>query len=76
MSASYKELLGIDEEATEFEWNILSGVTSLQNLHKIQDGLRVWNIKPENHGSDHLHVNFQRHRLDKKRNRWNLYFEF
>ena len=25
---------------------------------------------------DHLHVNVQRHRLDKKRKRWNLYFEF
>ena len=28
------------------------------------------------HRLDHLHVNFQRHRLDKTRNRRNLYFEF
>ena len=33
---------------------------------------RAWNI----HRSDHLHVNVQRHRLEKERKWWNLYFEF
>ena len=28
------------------------------------------------HRSDHLHVNVQRHRLEKERKWWNLYFEF
>ena len=30
----------------------------------------------EIHRPDHLHVNVQRQRLDKKREWWNLYFEF
>ena len=33
---------------------------------------RAWNI----HRSDHLHVNVRRHRLEKERKWWNLYFEF
>ena len=44
---SYKELLGIDGEAIEFEWNILPGFSSLQILQKIQDVLRERNIKTE-----------------------------
>ena len=32
----------------------------------------TWEI----HRPDHLHVNFQRHRLDKTWKRWNLYFKF
>ena len=32
----------------------------------------TWKI----HRTDHLHVNVQRYWLDKKRKRWNLYFEF
>ena len=47
MSASYKELLVIDEEPIEFEWNILTGFSSLQLLQKIQNDLRERNIEPE-----------------------------
>ena len=70
MSASYKELLVFDGEPIEFEWNILPGFSSLQLLQKIQNDLRERNIEPENR-PDHLHVNVQRHRLDKKTKRWN-----
>ena len=34
MSASHKELLGIDGEEIEFEWNIFSGFSTLQILQK------------------------------------------
>ena len=47
MPASYKELLGIDGEPIEFELNILSGITSLEILQKIQNVLRERNIEPE-----------------------------
>ena len=47
MSASYKELLGIDGETIEFEWNILPGFSSLQRLQKIQNDVRARNIEPE-----------------------------
>ena len=43
MSASFRELLVIDGEALEFEWNILPGFTSLQILLEIQNNLQ----KPE-----------------------------
>ena len=78
MSPSYKELTGIDGEPIVFEWNVLPGLSSLQILQKIQDDLRERNIEPEKFTDrmDHLHVNVPRHRLDKKRKRWNLFFEF
>ena len=44
---SHKELLGIDGEAIEFEWNIFPGFSTLQILQKIQDDLRERNIEPE-----------------------------
>ena len=44
---SYKELLAIDGEPIEFEWNVLLGFSSLQILQKIQENLRERNIKPE-----------------------------
>ena len=47
MSASYKELLGIDGEPIEFEWNILPRFSSLQLLQKIQNDVRERNIEPE-----------------------------
>ena len=47
MSPSYKELLGIDFEAIEFEWNIFPGFPSLHILQKIQDDVRERNIEPE-----------------------------
>ena len=42
MSASHGELLGIDGEAIEFEWNIFPGCTSL-HIHHLQKR----NIEPE-----------------------------
>ena len=55
-----KNIVGIDREAIEFEWDIFPGFSSLKILQEIQQDLcRV-------HGPDHLHVNVQRHRLDKK----------
>ena len=32
-----EEFLGIDGEASEFEWNILPGLTTLQILQQIQN---------------------------------------
>ena len=39
-SASYGELLGMDGEAIEFEWNIFPGLMSLQMLQVIQNYLQ------------------------------------
>ena len=47
MSPSYKELPGIDGEPLEFEWNILTGFSSLQILQNIQHDLRERNVEPE-----------------------------
>ena len=41
------ELLGINGEAIEFEWNIFPGFTSLQILQEIQDDLQKRNSEPE-----------------------------
>ena len=41
------ELLGIDGEAIEFEWNIFQGFTSLQIFQKIQNDLQERNTDPE-----------------------------
>ena len=43
-------VLGVDGEPTEFEWNLLPGLTSLQILQKIQSDLRGRNVEPENFG--------------------------
>ena len=53
MSASYKELTGIDGEPIEFEWNIFPGCTSLQMLHLIQNNLqkRTSNLRSLQTGS-------------------------
>ena len=40
MDLSYKERLGIDREAIEFEWNNFPGFTSLQILQEIQRDLK------------------------------------
>ena len=45
MSLSCKELMGIDRETVEIEWNVLSGFSSLQILQKSQDDLRERNIE-------------------------------
>ena len=47
MSPSYKELLGTDGAAIEFEWNIFPGFTSLQILQEIQNDLRKRNVEHE-----------------------------
>ena len=47
LSASYGELLGIDGEPVEFEWNNFPGLISLQILRKIQNDLQEQNIEPE-----------------------------
>ena len=39
-SFSYRELLGIDGEPTEFEWIIFPGLTSLEILQKVQTDLQ------------------------------------
>ena len=44
---SHKELLGIDGEAIEFEWNIFLGCSSLQILQQIQNNSHKRNIKPD-----------------------------
>ena len=41
------ELLGIDGEAIESEWNVFPGFTSLQIFQKIQNNLQERNIDPE-----------------------------
>ena len=46
-SPCYKELLGIDGEAIELEWNKLPGYSSLQILQEIQNDSQRRNIKPE-----------------------------
>ena len=47
MYLSYRELLGIDGEAIEFEWNIFPGFSSLKILQEIQRDKERKNIKPE-----------------------------
>ena len=46
-SKGYKELLGIDGEPIEFEWNIFPGHTTLQILEEIQDRMAVRQTSPE-----------------------------
>ena len=43
-----KELLGIDGEPIEFEWNIFPGPASLEILRKFLEELQEQNFKPEN----------------------------
>ena len=51
---SYQEAVGIDGEAIELEWKIITGFLSLSILQEVEKDL------------DHLHVNVQRHRLVKR----------
>ena len=46
-SNSHRELLGIDGEPIQFEWNIFPGSISLEILQKIQKDLQDRNIEPE-----------------------------
>ena len=46
-SKGYKELLGIDGEPIEFEWNIFPGHSTLQILEEIQDRMAVRQTSPE-----------------------------
>ena len=57
-SNSFRELLRIDGEPIEFEWNIFPGPTSLEILQKIQKDLQDQDIEPEKfRRTDYLHVN-------------------
>ena len=47
MYPSYQEVVGVDGEAIEFEWNIFPGFSSLQILQEIQNSLRNRNIQPK-----------------------------
>ena len=47
---SNQEFYGIDRERTEFEWNILRGLTSLQKLRKVQNHIQSRNITLDNFG--------------------------
>ena len=47
LTASHEELLGIDGEPIEFEWNIFPRHTSLEMLQKIQNDLQELNIELE-----------------------------
>ena len=47
MYPPHKELLGIDGEAIELEWNIFPGFSSLEILQKIQKDVDRKHIKPE-----------------------------
>ena len=47
MYPSYEELLGIDGEAIEFEWNIFPRFSSLAILQETQEDLARKNIRPE-----------------------------
>ena len=46
-SNSYRDILGIDGDPIEFEWNIFHGRTSLEILQTIQEDLQERNIEPE-----------------------------
>ena len=45
---SYRELFGFDGEPIEFEWNVFPGLTSLEDLRKMQKDLQEQNIEPDN----------------------------
>ena len=47
MPLSYKELLGVDGEAIDFEWNVIPGFSTLQILQEIQDDVRERDTEPE-----------------------------
>ena len=67
LSDSYAELLGMDGEPIEFEWNIVLGLTSLQILWKIQADLQRRNIEPEEFGD---RIIFYGNRNDKPEGLW------
>ena len=61
----------------EFEWNIFPGFSSLQNLQEIEQDFKRMSIEPEGFTDQIIFmVHVQRHRLDKKRNWWDLHFEY
>ena len=62
-----QELHGIDGEPFEFEWNVFPGHAAVELLCEIQ--LRMDNTRNQTRGirrSDHLHVDVQWCRLDKR----------
>ena len=78
MSHSYKELLGIDGEPIELEWNIFPKFASLQILQEIQNDLRKRNTRTWNNSQTGSASCTMFNDIDwtMKKKRWNLYFEF
>ena len=67
MENSFEELLGLDGEPIEFEWNIFPGFTSLQILQKIHSDLEEADIKPEEFSDRIIFVSmFNDINVDKK----------
>ena len=76
-SDSYREFFGIDGESIEVEWNIFPGLTFIGDPPedpKRPERSKHWAWKVPR--SNHLHVNFQWHRLDKQRKFRKMYFKF
>ena len=65
----YNKILGIDGELHEFQWNALQGHTTVELPKEIQMKTATRGIRPEEFEDpiNHLHVDVQRHRLDKER---------
>ena len=58
--SSYQDAVGIDVEATEFEWKNVTGFSSLSVLEKNPRRLEdAENPVRRVQGPDHLHVNVQ-----------------
>ena len=68
---SIRDIDGINGEATEFEWNIFPGFTTLQLYGKINDLLSDWGQTPETFTGRTIYVNVQWHLLwQKRQQRW------
>ena len=65
-SQEYRALDTIDGEPMEFEWNIFPGFNTLQLSHKVQEFMSKVSDPSEFKGTDHLHVDVQRHLMGIK----------
>ena len=66
-SPEYRTLDRIDGEPIEFEWNIFPGFTTLQLSQEVKSLLFRLGETPENHWTDYLHVDVQRHLMGFER---------
>ena len=64
-NGSCRELDRIDGEPMEFEWMMNPGHTTLHILLEIQKLLKDLNCEPEQLKKKHLHVDVQRHRVER-----------